>query len=428
MKKIMIIILATLMISTLCSCEKTEMTKKQNNGKDVYAEYSEKEPLFICSESYDDDDMICFYNYRGKLLNYNNYIGFRAKNGLAIAVDPSTDKVGFVDRNGIFIIEPKYIDGTPFSDEGVAVVKIENEQGEELCGVIDSEGKTVVDFIYPEIFSFFKSGYAVFRVDKENGTDEYGDTMVDNLFGIMDTKGKIIVEPTYTNIYYVYDEYFVAEKEGLDKIFDFNGKSLSDDLNTLNHCEDIDKLDGVLYYLFECNEQGVFRYGFYNNDNQVKKTECFNEKDFVNYHKAKNYEFFSNKSAATLSGYASGAKKDGKTVVPPEYDQIYEANDYIVGIKYQDKKGKKQTMDIYNSKFKCTAKDLHFNYDYSIGYITNGFQVPNGFFAIYKESPEKYSEDNLHGIIDEKGNVIVDAKFKKITLCTYEDTSHFPKG
>lgn len=470
MKKFSVII-CILFIVNLCSC--TYKTKIENNvndtinkSKNIYDGYSEDEPLFLCNDrydvEYDDGQRVYAYNYKGKLLENSNYIGYRAKNGLALAEDPTTKLFGFINKNGEFVIKPKYIDGAPFSDSGLAVMQIENEQGKTYCGVIDTNGNTIVDFIYPNIYSYLESGYAIFETKNQKGVDEYGDPIFESSFGVFNTKGKIVVEPIYSAIHYVYDGYFIGEKEESDtdfdalKIYSFEGKVLEDKISNSDklwelYCsisnkktleddrddktakEFLSKVAGAERYSCECNKNGIIRYHQtidtnINSENYAEilqssdgVAEIFDGKKFVAYKNKATYKISLKNVATTKSGIAYGVTDHNKTVIPFEYDSIFEINDYFVGVKLKDDNFKNQTIDIYNSKYKCTAKDLEFGI-----YTFNALNpFPNGYFEVYQY--DSAHKEKIYGVIDEKGKIIVDVSYRdsRILACTYEGTAHF---
>ena len=471
MKKLISVIMGMLLLISLCSCaNESEIEKnfKNNSGKskNIYDGYSEDEPLFLCNDrcdvEYDDGRRVYAYNYKGKLLENSNYIGYRAKNGLALAEDPATKLFGFINKDGEFVIKPKYIYGAPFSDSGLAVVCIENEENKLLWGVIDTKGNTVVDFIYPNINSYLESGYAVFETKNQNGVDEYGNPIFESFYGILNTKGKIVAEPIYSAIYYVYDGYFVAEKGESDtdfdalKIFSFEGKVLEDKLsngdklwelycsisnkNTLEDDRDdktakefLSKVAGTERYSCECNKNGIIRYHQtidtnINSENYAEilessdgAAETFNGKKFVAYKNKATHKISSKNVATTKSGVAYGVTDHDKTVIPFEYDSIWEINDYFVGVKLKDDDYNNRTIDIYNSKFECTAKDLEFGI-----YIFNAQNpLPSGYFEVIKY--DSAHDEEIYGIIDENGKIIVDISYRdsRILACTYEGTAHF---
>lgn len=98
-------------------------------NNETEALFNEQLPLFAAQDRCDVDGdryNVYYYNYKGDLLDApNGNIGFYAENGLAPAIDQNTGKVGFVDKEGVFQIEPKY-------------------------GIVEN-GETVVPFEYDEI-------------------------------------------------------------------------------------------------------------------------------------------------------------------------------------------------------------------------------------------------------------------------------------
>ena len=85
----------------------------------------------------------------------------------------SDGKYGFIDENGKFVIQPEYNGAGNFSC-GLAPVK----EG-EVWGYINTEGKMVIEPAYFEATPFYPEGYAVVR-------------NVDSTVMIIDTTGKTV--------------------------------------------------------------------------------------------------------------------------------------------------------------------------------------------------------------------------------------------
>ena len=187
MRKIFICFLAASMMfcSTACTqTDKHELSSEVNSEKIKLNEsinYKDDQVLFITQDRCDtenDRSTIYCYNYKGELLDKNIAIGYYSQNGLAPAHDNSTGKVGYVDKDGVFIIEPKYEDAGAFSKDGVALVKIEIKNGDDYDykhGYINSKGEEITPIIYDEATSFYNCGYALARLDKPQ-TDNEGYT------------------------------------------------------------------------------------------------------------------------------------------------------------------------------------------------------------------------------------------------------------
>lgn len=85
-------------------------------------------------------------------------------------------KVGFMDKYGNVVIEPKYDDVYAFSD-GVAPVRVDKK-----WGYIDHEGNVVIPIKY-EIGHMFSEGLASVKLDGK--------------WGYIDNKGQFVISPTF---------------------------------------------------------------------------------------------------------------------------------------------------------------------------------------------------------------------------------------
>ena len=130
MKRILSLILVVVVLIGMIACSKdaAESEDKENsnlndmnNKNDIV--YTDNEVLFYCQDRYDNDDdstyLYC-YNYKGELMSNDiaKAVGFLAPNGLAVAMDPQTEKYGFVDETGVFVIEPIFENVGGFSNNG----------------------------------------------------------------------------------------------------------------------------------------------------------------------------------------------------------------------------------------------------------------------------------------------------------------------
>ena len=133
-------------------------------------------------------------------------------NGLAWAKTES-GKVGFINAQGNWVIEPKFKAAKDFSTDGIARVKSEgwtfiDKSGTEITpsiagsygdfndglaycksgkkvGFIDKTGKVVIDLQFDKVRGF-KNGYAAVRQGEK--------------WGFIDTKGKWVIEPKFDGL------------------------------------------------------------------------------------------------------------------------------------------------------------------------------------------------------------------------------------
>lgn len=217
--------------------------------------YSEDQPLFAARNRYDvDGDNYIYhqYNYMGELLNSDSstsFINLYAVNGLMPAYDQATGKVGYVDNEGVFQIEPQYNNAAPFSKDGIALVQIEvteHDRTDYKYGYINTQGEEIIPCIYDSATSFFNNGYAL-AVEQKEITYEGGWTNDEDWKEyILDKMGNVIVEidilAERKRVACVYDDYFVCrilkDKEGIESditlgyaIYDYSNNMLTDDIS-----------------------------------------------------------------------------------------------------------------------------------------------------------------------------------------------------
>ncbi len=392
------------------------------NGKqeEKTIRYEEDQVLFAAQDRYDIEDdryNLYTYNYKGELLQspeLSPFIGYYAKNGLAPALDPSTHKVGYVDKDGVFQIEPKFDDAASFSKNGIALVKMRTEQGEdyryiEKLGYINDKGEEITPCIYDEATSFFDCGYAIVRTYRDGESKQQ----------VLDEKGKIVADVQGCAIMAVYKDYYVAycSDEGA-VIFNYSNEkvsSLHGDTGDSTHVTYTLEKDNVCRITKE-----IIDFGKYN----TIKREKFDGKKFVE--EKTNYEIGVKRVSTTQSGWGYGMTEKEKTVIPFEYDKIIPYGTYFVAVKYTGSNEKyDQMLDIYDQDYNKTAENIEYAFfNRSDAYGLN-CQLPNGYFPIITEVT--YGNYNYaYGVIDYAGNVIVEPVFPDgIQLYTYEGTGVF---
>ena len=426
MKRRLMTLLALCTIISLAGCNNLSKPIPDTSKEEHH--YSEDQPLFMAHDRLDtDDDSHIFhqYNYKGQLLNSDtsiDHIGCYAENGLAPAYDQATGKVGYVDNNGVFQIEPQYYNAAPFSVDGIALVQIEvteNDRTDYKYGYINTKGEEIIPCIYDSATSFFNNGYAIAAKQKEITYEDGWKNDVNWKEYILDKAGNVIVEidilSERRSISYLYDGYFVCnilnEKEEYETdhtigyaIYDYSDNLLTDDVSLYYG----DATTGFRFPMF--TQDGIIRY-------VNEKPEKFDGKTFVALEST--YEIIKKRVATTKSGQGYGVECNGETVIPYEYDMLYVYGSYFVGIKAADYT---TTLDIFDMDFNKTAEDLP--YMFSVRYDPYGSHsaLPDGYFEVYAA----YDNNAVYGIIDYTGKVIVEPVFMEpIILSTYEGTGNF---
>lgn len=448
MKRLFAALLALLTVFSCIGCSKSDppqsntpnITGTENNGNELnnktddeaaptepteVNQYDENTVLFACQDRSDiegDRYVIYYYNYKGDLLKSEEAgnIGFSAQNGLAAAYDPASGLVGFVDQSGVFVIEPKWDDAAAFSDDGIALVAIEDEKYIETYGYINENGEEVTPCIYNDATSFYPSGVAIIGFSEESiKSEEYeGETYTytdySYKYGVIDKKGKTIIEPLYDRIDHIVSDYIVCYSKNSVDIYNLLGNKL--------YSEDASSLPDTQYYNYQYYGHILFRLTMQSNGetHYSVKTEMFDGNTFDECVFSSNISIESKRVATTSSGYGYGVTQNGTTVIPFEYDNIIQADSFFIAIKYKNGNVSDQVFDIYNEYFEKTAADLEYNYNpYRIEAFGENMKLPYGYFevCIYDE----VTKESFSGIIDYTGKVIVPPLFYRgIKLYTYE--------
>jgi hypothetical protein len=114
-----------------------------------------------------------------------------------------SDKYGFIDQEGHFIIEAQYDDAEPFTN-GFAKIKVEKS-----WGIINVNNDIILEPIYDSINPYGLNYYLI----ETNGKK-----------GLCDKNFDFIFEPFYTDIHIIDDEYYITRNNDSMEIFDSKGK------------------------------------------------------------------------------------------------------------------------------------------------------------------------------------------------------------
>jgi hypothetical protein len=138
-------------------------------------------------------------------------------NGLVIAKDPETNRYGFLDKTGKWVIKPAYIDGLGFDDFGGAWVKMTDARYHYIdktgkdYGTVDStsyrnfgkDGYAIMSHLdYPYVL-IDKTGKTIFKLDDCDAIYTFSDGIAgyrcksNSKYGFIDVTGKIIGACTY---------------------------------------------------------------------------------------------------------------------------------------------------------------------------------------------------------------------------------------
>ncbi len=195
------------------------------------AQPSENEKILSSLKMAPKDHSIYFFTNDLVPAVKNGKVGYINKEGVFV-IEPNFDfgdefsanglakvrtngKTGWIDQKGNFVIQPEFEGGGIFSDNGLASAKKDN-----LWGWIDRTGSFVIQPAFDESGWFVTNEIGIYKSnDKEGLINKEGKIITealysgislfgDNLFlftlneerGIMDSQGKILIDPFYSLI------------------------------------------------------------------------------------------------------------------------------------------------------------------------------------------------------------------------------------
>ncbi|MCX7922080.1 MAG: WG repeat-containing protein [Clostridia bacterium] len=240
-----------------------------------------------------------------------------------------SDKWGYINKEGNFVIEPIYDRVADFQENGLAVVT-----KKDMDGLIDKTGKVVVEPQYYYI-SDFSDGFAIAsRKDKYAVIDEKGKVLYEasehintfkegmavfswkgsdgvSLYGYLDKTGKVSIEPQfkYANDFEG-DKALVTTREDKVVLIDKTGKII----RTYNYSNVMGLSEGTVIYRNDVNEKN----GYLNEDGTIliedkySRAEVFKDGFAV----VSSSEDYSNSDAGVIN-------KKGEFVIKPEYSDVY---------------------------------------------------------------------------------------------------------
>jgi hypothetical protein len=271
------------------------------------------------------------------------------------------ERYGYINQAGKIVIPTKYLANDNFS-QGLAAVKFENQK----YGFINRRGEIVIPPKFDEAYSFI-NGLAVVKVG--------------NKMGVIDRLGNFIVKPIHTNTAWEFQESLLAVKRG--KLWGFvntkgklviepqfmlsaSGKEEYDDkitnFYTLRFSEGLAAAskDGVAYGYIDKQGKTIVPY-------QFKYARSFSEGLGLVQTKTGQWGFINKTGklvislptannlsiteATLLSNFSEGLAgvkigdkwgfidRDGKQVIPPQFDNVYPFSEGLAGVSVQEKYG-----------------------------------------------------------------------------------------
>lgn len=169
------------------------------------------QPQFFQAYNFDDSGLAAvvpeksqgygFINTQGELVIEAKFvqtdpIGF--SRGLAVVREKGSDLWGYIDKKGSYVIAPQFSSAKPFAGNGLAAAK-----SDDLYGYIDKTGAFLIPPRFQEAGDFDRNGYAIVRE---------GDR------GLIDKKGNYVIKPEYSYLRLRDDGVYIMEGSGKLKI------------------------------------------------------------------------------------------------------------------------------------------------------------------------------------------------------------------
>ncbi|GAA0116134.1 WG repeat-containing protein [Clostridium senegalense] len=332
------------------------------------------------------------YGCENKNFNFENAFDF--KDGVARV--ETNKKFGYINKEGNFIINPKYEDALDFSNK-FAWVKKDN-----LWGCIDKNDNTILNFEYEDVIPTYEDNSLIVKQDNKLGLFYDGEITIFPMFdeitpninpdvlivndgsklGLFTYTGDTILDPIYSDISFKSNLvcFMVDNKYG---ILNLNTKekleSLSDTPLTF-----IDNIS-----TFSSNG----KYGYINADGNVLIEPKFENALYFNS---------CNLASVKLNNKWGVINKSGDFIVEPKYEEIVynESSDY----DFKDKSNSSTFLIKLNNKW-----GLLDSYGKELLEPTFNYATPlnNETFAISENS-------SMWALADTKGTILSDFKYNSL--------------
>lgn len=328
-------------------------------------------PLFFLS---------CLFVFSQTKISFD-YIG-NFNDGLAPV--KKGERWGFIDKDGKLVIELKYMAGFEVPEFSNGLCGIYSPE-HDARGYINTKGEVVAPFIFDGVNPFFDSLTVVYRAGRADGSSNARQSIIHK-------NGKIVLE-TAPNAYN-YETYF---KEGLARVMqnfkcgfmDYNGKIVIE-----TKYDDVMDFSEGLAAVKQASDSWDSKWGFIDKNGKVVI-------DFLFSHQPTNFS----SGRAFIKGNDGKfgiIDAKGKVLVEPKYNQAFPFENGFATVSYTDAKWQTtyEIIDINGKVIKSFTREK----SGSETILLSGFK--NGLAVAMKSG--KY------GLIDTKGNVIVNFIFMKL--------------
>lgn len=381
MKKMMIVVL--ILSFLLVACQKNDDSRNllfnsdliavEKDGKIGYINQNEEVIIeFIYDEAtafhmgtaiVKKDDNYYLIDDEGNMLTNEGYIWLYKSEENNQVFYKKNGKVGLLSESGEIITDPLFDHIIPFS-EGVAWY-----YQNDLYGLIDSSGDIIIEPTYKQVRPF-RNGYSV--------------VMIDQLLGLIDKEGQVILNFEYYQMYDVndYDQLVVSDSytnitDRIYQLIDVKTKEvLIDDAYSIEHST------GPVYHVVNENEQYLYHY-----------------KNGI-------LEDFPHEISGFLSIYAMSLSIDSveyDVLLNEDYEIVYQVPSENALLFITDHMDDKGFAILENSDDQVNVYTLDGMIELDVDYVMS-----------YNDKEIIVKKNNLWGIYDNNGNVLLDFTYESI--------------
>jgi hypothetical protein len=409
---------------------------------------------------YSKDELTAFLNkYPDYPYNENVLKEITLSQNILIPLKDSTEKIGFIDTLGNWIIKPQYDDALPFSEGFASVCK------NDSCFYINKEGLKVSSNYFEETESY-KDGIAIVKKDNayflinrsgqiiSKGYQDINESYhklyvckLNNTYGAINAKGEIIIPFNYNKLgnfknkfaYYLSNKYGLVDIDNRaltaqwDWVSDVDTNSIAivkkknqfglmtiyeeillpTEYDYITHCQDD-------IYLIVKNDL----YGFYNS-----KEKCFVTSVEYNYNSSFDPEYYTNKNYFKLIKDDEVALVDANgrySINFGTYSNLFFAKCDIIRIQKKNKFGfvDRKLKPVTPVEFD-KAKDFENN----IAIVSKGantmmidktgkiiYTIKNGEITSTLNKLYQVKQNDLIGLLNDQGQLLLNIEFESVNL------------
>lgn len=303
-------------------------------------------------------------------------------------------KVGMINRSGRELVAPKY-DDLRLLDSTLIAIKVEKG-----WSIIDLNGQVILDRAYDRVKAWHGK-YLAFMVNRK--------------WGIVHIDGTPIAPPTYDKISFLPKGYFETSIAGKKGLLDATGKEIIP--------VEVQKIvvEGDDFFLFQKDKL----WGARNRNSTLLLNAEFNNLQRLN----DNFIKLIKKSKVSLFSISAG-----KIITEDHFDDFYAFNATQILVKKERKMGLIDEFGVailpieYNEILPFGKNLFRVNYRYKWGVVDNNNEevipLEYSYIAPPKGMVCQVRKGAFSGVVNLKGDVLVDPKFHTIELTAEQAKAH----